>query len=219
MKKWLKQPLVKAYLIAFAVWILLFLVGTAKSFRNSTQGNGEEIVVPLNEVQFVALVEQKPDKAIPEGDWLVSSDSDPQIRWNCSGRYIEQIQMKMKSLWPTGAVVLYYRTVGQKVFSPMQMVYAQQQRDGSYLFDIGGKRLEEIRIDPASQGGVILQLEEIRTISKGIHAIVPSWQQLALLLGLPPLILAIWQIALKDVFSYFQSRGYLNRRKFRLFLQ
>ncbi len=211
MKKRLKQPLVKAYLIAFAVWIVLFLIGYTKSFWNSTKGNSGEMAVPFEEIQFVALVDQKPDKAIPEGNWLVSSDSDPQIRWNCNGRYIEQIQMKMKSLWPTGAVVLYYRTVGQEEFFPTQIVYAQQQKDGSYLFDVGGKQLEEIRIDPASQGGVILQLEEIRTIPKGIRAIVPSWQQLAMLLGLPPVFLAVWQIGLKDVLSWFKLKMKKNK--------
>ena len=206
MKKWLKQPLVKAYLIAFGIWVVLFLVGYAKSVWSGVKGNAGDLVVPLDEIRFVALVEQKPDKTIPEGDWLVSSDSDPQICWSCGGRYIEQIQMKMQSLWPTGAVVLYYRTVGQPEFSPTQIVYAQQQKDGSYLFDVGGKQLEEIRIDPASQGGVILQLEEIRAIPKGIQAIVPSWQQMALLLGLPPVFLAVWQIGLKDILSYFKNK-------------
>ncbi len=201
MKAWLKKPLVNAYLLAVGVWIVLFCVGFTQSLWQTAAGNGGEMEIPLEQLQLISLVEQKPDPEIPAGNWLVSSDSDPQIRWNAQGRYLEQIELKMKYLLPTGAVVLYYRTPHQADFSPAQMVYAQQKGE-RYLFDLKGKYVEEIRIDPASRGGVILQPEQIRLYSNGIWGLVPDWQQLALLLGLPPLLLALWEICFKHILRF-----------------
>ena len=100
----------------------------------------------------------------------------------------------METLWPTGAVVLYYRTAQQPDFLPTQMVYAKQTQQGTYVFQLPGVVVEEIRIDPASQGGVILQVEGMETKSNGVTTFVPSWQQGALLLGLPPVGVALWSL-------------------------
>lgn len=194
MKRFLKYPLVVAYGLAMAIWILYAGTLQLKSLWYTSQGKGGESVILPSQMELVALVEQKPFSELPKGDWLVSSDSDPQIRWKCNGWYLEQVQLNMETLWPTGAVVLYYRTAQQPDFLPTQMVYAKQTQQGTYVFQLPGVMVEEIRIDPASQGGVILQVEGMETKSNGVTTFVPSWQQGALLLGLPPVGVALWSL-------------------------
>lgn len=194
MKRFLKYPLVVAYGLAMAIWILYAGTLQVKSLWYTSQGKGGESVILPSQMELVALVEQKPFSELPKGDWLVSSDSDPQIRWECNGWYLEQVQLNMETLWPTGAVVLYYRTAQQPDFLPTQMVYAKQTQQGTYVFQLPGVVVEEIRIDPASQGGVILQVEGMETKSNGFATFVPSWQQGALLLGLPPVGVALWSL-------------------------
>lgn len=194
MKRFLKYPLVVAYGLAMAIWILYAGMLQLKSLWYTSQGKGGESVILPSQMELVALVEQKPFSELPKGDWLVSSDSDPQIRWKCNGWYLEQVQLNMETLWPTGAVVLYYRTAQQPDFLPTQMVYAKQTQQGTYVFQLPGVVVEEIRIDPASQGGVILQVEGMETKSNGFATFVPSWQQGALLLGLPPVGVALWSL-------------------------
>ena len=194
MKRFLKYPLVVAYGLAMAIWILYAGTLQVKSLWYTSQGKGGESVILPSQMELVALVEQKPFSELPKGDWLVSSDSDPQIRWKCNGWYLEQVQLNMETLWPTGAVVLYYRTAQQPDFLPTQMVYAKQTQQGTYVFQLPGVVVEEIRIDPASQGGVILQVEGMETKSNGFATFVPSWQQGALLLGLPPVGVALWSL-------------------------
>lgn len=194
MKRFLKYPLVVAYGLAMAIWILYAGTLQLKSLWYTSQGKGGESVILPSQMELVALVEQKPFSRLPKGDWLVSSDSDPQIRWKCNGWYLEQVQLNMETLWPTGAVVLYYRTAQQPDFLPTQMVYAKQTQQGTYVFQLPGVVVEEIRIDPASQGGVILQVEGMETKSNGVTTFVPSWQQGALLLGLPPVGVALWSL-------------------------
>lgn len=194
MKRFLKYPLVVAYGLAMAIWILYAGMLQLKSLWYTSQGKGGESVILPSQMELVALVEQKPFSELPKGDWLVSSDSDPQIRWECNGWYLEQVQLNMETLWPTGAVVLYYRTAQQPDFLPTQMVYAKQTQQGTYVFQLPGVMVEEIRIDPASQGGVILQVEGMETKSNGVTTFVPSWQQGALLLGLPPVGVALWSL-------------------------
>lgn len=194
MKRFLKYPLVVAYGLAMAIWILYAGTLQLKSLWYTSQGKGGESVILPSQMELVALVEQKPFSELPKGDWLVSSDSDPQIRWKCNGWYLEQVQLNMETLWPTGAVVLYYRTAQQPDFLPTQMVYAKQTQQGTYVFQLPGVVVEEIRIDPASQGGVILQVEGMETKSNGFATFVPSWQQGALLLGLPPVGVALWSL-------------------------
>ncbi len=183
-----------AYLLAVAIWIALFIASSLQVVWYTMQGAIGNQLVPLEELQLISLVEQKPIQEIGQGNWLVSSDSDPQIRWYCGGKYLDTVELKMKTLWPTGAVVLYYRTPEQPDFLPRQMVYAQITEQETYRFDLGGKVVEEIRIDPASNGGVILELEQLRLSAGSEWKILPNFQQAALLLGIPPITVAIWKV-------------------------
>lgn len=195
LKQLAARPLAAAYLLAVLLWLAFAAFGAAKSGLYTLRGLGGDCVLSADQLQLVSLVDQEPGEGVPEGEWLVSSDSDPQLRWQCGGRYLENVTLEMESLWPTGAVVLYYRLPGQADFSATQMVYAQTQGDGRYTFRLGGIRAEEIRVDPASQGGVVLRVESLSCTTLGWSRLIPSWQQLALLLGLPPVAAALWRLA------------------------
>ncbi len=198
MKQRLKQlaarPLAAAYLLAVLLWLAFAALGAAQSALYTLGGRGGDCVLSADQLQLVSLVDQAPGEGVPEGDWLVSSDSDPQLRWQCGGRYLENVTLEMESLWPTGAVVLYYRLPGQADFSPSQMVYAQSAGDGRYTFRLGGICAEEIRVDPASQVEVVLREESLSCTPLSWSRLIPTWQQLALLLGLPAAAAALWRL-------------------------
>ena len=55
---------------------------------------------------------------------------------------------------PPGGVALYYLLPGQTDYSETQKVYANVTDTGVYTFDLGGRWVTGLRIDPDSVGGV-----------------------------------------------------------------
>ena len=55
---------------------------------------------------------------------------------------------------PPGGVALYYLKPGQTDYTEAQKVFARVTAPGVYTFDLGGKWVTGLRIDPDSVGGV-----------------------------------------------------------------
>ena len=55
---------------------------------------------------------------------------------------------------PPGGVALYYLKPGQTDYTEAQKVYATVTAPGVYTFDLGGRWVTGLRIDPDSVGGV-----------------------------------------------------------------
>ena len=91
----------------------------------------------------------------PDDDpaWYLSTDSDPRIYWQGQG-YIETAVLDAAHRLPPGGVALYYLKPGQTDYTEAQKVFARVTAPGVYTFDLGGKWVTGLRIDPDSVGGV-----------------------------------------------------------------
>ena len=75
--------------------------------------------------------------------------------------YLNRVVLKIEHSRPGNGVELYYRLPGQEDFSLQQIVYARRNAEGWYEFDLRGKLVNGIRIDPDSQGGVLTRFEGV----------------------------------------------------------
>lgn len=196
----MKRPirwLAAAYLAVLALWLLLSGVSLGKSAWYTHRGMKAETSLAWSDLTGVG-VQKLEDQG--EGDWYVSTDTDPQLHWsvpNPEGVYLETVELRMEQLAPGQAVVLYWKAPGQADFSAAQMVYAQKTADGVYSFDLGGRVVSEIRLDPDSVGGVTTRFNGVTlNPAKGWYAaFVPTATGLVLGLLAPPVLVAVlWEL-------------------------
>ncbi len=152
-----KRWLAAAYLAALALWLLAGIFQLAKGAWYDSQGLRVRQTLGWEDLTAVSV--QQVDTG-QDGLWYVSTDSDPQLHWTGSA-YLETVELDMYHATPGLSVVLYWREPGQTDFSSQNAVYAEKNGEGCYVFDLGGRRVEEIRIDPDSLGGVVTRFDGV----------------------------------------------------------
>lgn len=128
---------------------------------------------------------------------FVSTDHDPQLIYTIDGQTPFApgiVSFDAQPHLPSGEMVLYYTTKAGQGFSDTRRVWAFQQSDGSWQFDLTGKLVYAIRLDPDSvQAGVVWQVNSI-TIGMQKPAIsyyLPDARLWLVLLGAPWLVWAV----------------------------
>ena len=93
---------------------------------------------------------------------------------------------------PPGGVALYYLLPGQTDYSETQKVYANVTDTGVYTFDLGGRWVTGLRIDPDSVGGVptLFTGIELNPATPWYDRFLPSGGQWLVLLFVPALAAA-----------------------------
>lgn len=192
-----------AYVLATAVWILGGFWTLAKGVYYEHKGMRVHQTLSWQELEPVSI--KRLDSQEP-GIWYVSTDTDPQLHWT-GNIYLEQVDLKIQHTTPGLSVVLYWREPGQADFSEQQSVYAVQTADGMYRFDLGGKRVEEIRIDPDSVGGVITRFDGVvlNPQTSWYEAFLPTTTGVMLFLILPLLAVALAQ-EIKAMLCFIRER-------------
>ena len=112
------------------------------------------------------------------------------------GGYIETVRLYAEHRLPPGSVALYYLLPGQTDYSETQKVFAHVVQPGVYEFDLGGKTVSGLRIDPDSVGGVATLFTgvELNPPQFWLLRFVPNGGQWLLLLGLPACAAAAWAL-------------------------
>lgn len=196
----MKRPirwLAAAYLAVLALWLILSGVSLGKSAWYAHKGMKTQTELAWQDLTGVGVQELEGQE---EGVWYVSTDTDPQLHWtapNPEGIYLETVELRVEQLTPGQAVVLYWKAPGQADFSAAQMVYAQKTADGAYHFDLGGRVVSEIRLDPDSVGGVTTRFDGVTlNPAEGWYtAFVPTATGLVLGLLAPPVAVAVlWEL-------------------------
>ena len=152
-----QQLLLVAYLLAAVLWLARGFVGSAVMLNYKLQGEMPQRTVQPAELQTESFAPYSSNQwwTPPDDDpaWYLSTDSDPRIYWQGEG-YIETVRLYAAHRLPPGGVALYYLLPGQTDYSEAQKVYARVTGAGEYTFDLGGRRVSGLRIDPDSVGGV-----------------------------------------------------------------
>ena len=173
------------YALALAVWLLAVGAGALQTLYYRHNGLGASRSLGLEEFELLSIKNYE-NEDDPEGTWFVSTDSDPQMIWEGEA-YLNRVVLKIRHQKPGNGVELYYRLDGQDQFSEKQVVYAKETPEGWYSFDLRGKKVSGLRLDPDSLGGIPTEFEGVE-----LNASWPWWQRLIptggealLLLGLP----------------------------------
>lgn len=190
-----RQLLLLAYLLALVLWLVQGLVGSAIMLNYKLKGEmPRQTVAPADLVteSFAPYSSNQwwtpPDD---DPDWYLSTDSDPHIYWQGQG-YIETVRLYAGHRLPPGGVALYYLLPGQTDYSETQKVYANVTDTGVYTFDLGGRWVTGLRIDPDSVGGVptLFTGIELNPAPPWYDRFLPSGGQWLVLLFVPALAAA-----------------------------
>lgn len=152
-----RQLLVLAYLFALVLWLAQGFVGSAVMLNYKLRGEmPQQTVLPADlTTESFAPYSSNEWWTPPDDDpnWYLSTDNDPHIYWQGQG-YMETVKLFAGHRLPPGGVALYYLLPGQTDYTETQKVYATVTGTGEYTFNLGGRWVTGLRIDPDSVGGV-----------------------------------------------------------------
>ena len=155
--KKLLRALAAAWAAALAAWLVFGCVRLAKAAWYEAKGLAGPRALALEDFDPVGV---QPYDTGEEGPWFISTDGDPQLLWQGQA-YLDAVWLLAEHQSPPQAVMLYWKTPGQADFSPRQLVYGVEDAPGVYVFELGGVRVSELRIDPDSQGGVVTRFDGV----------------------------------------------------------
>ena len=144
------------YGLAAALWVAYCVLQSATMLTYKLKGEMPVRTLTPQELKTESFERydsnewwQSPDE---RPDWYLSTSNDPHIFWQGRG-YLRTVRLEVEHRLAPGAVALYYLTPGQTDYSESQKVYARVV-DGGYEFDLGGRVVTGLRIDPDSLGGI-----------------------------------------------------------------
>lgn len=164
------KSLLLFYLAALVVWGTIGTVGLAQEVIRRENGTVEQSVLDVRDAVWENITEL--DGWGGQGVWLYSTNSDPQLIWELEGVPVGLVRFDAQSYSrPGGEMVLYYTTRAGQPFSETQKLWARQDEEGRYIFDLGGRKIYGFRLDMDTAGGVIWQVNEI-----SFNRDKPAWQ-------------------------------------------
>lgn len=93
---------------------------------------------------------------------FAATDNDPQLIYSPQQAfYADRLLLDAQADRPWGEIVLYYTTKPGEPFSEAQKLWAQESADGTWYFNLGGRQLQALRIDPGSRGGVVWTFQDV----------------------------------------------------------
>ena len=190
-----QQLLLLAYLLAVVFWLVQGLLGSVVMLNYKLKGEmPRQTVAPADLTTESFAPYSSNEWWTPPDDnpnWYLSTDSDPHIYWQGQG-YIETVRLYAGHRLPPGGVALYYLLPGQTDYSETQKVYANVTDTGVYTFNLGGRWVTGLRIDPDSVGGVptLFTGIELNPATPWYDRFLPSGGQWLVLLFVPALAAA-----------------------------
>lgn len=186
-----RWPLLLAfYALALVVWLAVAGIGLLADNVRRANGTVAEQVLGFAdfEMENLALVED-------HEEWLVSTNTDPQLVYRPAGAlHVGRVEFTARALnVPPGEMTLYYTTREDESFTDAHRLWARRLPGGSWVFDLGGKRITALRLDPDTAGGVIWEVDGIVLNARKptLSWFLPDALQAALLLCTPPLAWAL----------------------------
>lgn len=183
------QRVALCYGLAAALWALYCLVGSGIMLNYKLSGRMPQQTLAFDDLRAESLVPYPAQEG-----WLVSSDADPHLTWEGEG-YLETVALQADYGLPPGGVALYWLVPGQDGYTEKQKVFARCTPQGDYVFELGGRYVSALRIDPDSLGGVPVRVRAVvlNPDRPWYRRFVPGGGAWLLLLFAPVLAAAVWQ--------------------------
>lgn len=187
--KWL---LVILYILAIAVYLLICFAHWNTMNGAFSSGNITTQTLQLEDFTQVNILPVENDK-----QGFVSTNSDPQLIYSQEEPFlVDRMTFSASSQKPGGEIVLYYAeddTYLTQDFDEKNKVWAKQLSDGTWYFDLNGKKVQALRLDPDTAGGVVWQVNDIQlNVQKSMQEyFMPSWIDIFSIVFIPLLLCAI----------------------------
>ncbi|MBQ8648149.1 MAG: hypothetical protein IJ484_08415 [Oscillospiraceae bacterium] len=186
------------YLAMATLYLLACLIGLAQGAYYTFRGlaPGRTLAIEDLTCESVVVRDHSYDESIPEGEVrIVSTDTDPHLVWEGEA-WVGRVVLHIRQLRPATGAELYYRVPGKTEFDTKNVVFGVPDGQGGYVFDLRGKRVTGLRIDPDSIGGVAAVFEgvELNAARPWYKAFQPTGRELLWLAGGPLLISAAWEL-------------------------
>lgn len=191
------------YALGVMAWLLYAVISSALMLNHKMDGSMRSLTLTAQDLSYESFLDYDDDpwSTAPDEreDWYLSTDNDPHILWE-GEVYVETVRLRVEQLLPPGSVTLYYLKPGQTDYRETQKVYAWQDEDGSYVFDLGGVTVTGLRIDPDSVGGMPTRLlgVEINPATPWYGRFIPNGGQWILLL-FGPVVAAAFLSVLRQI--------------------
>ena len=153
LQKGLRRPLVLCY----SVYVLWTALGGLYGFAADSllRASGQLATTELSVADFTPVnLEQ-------EGEGWRSTAADPQLLYQVDGR-VTTVRVFMSFDADPGELDLYYIEQPGEDYDKYRRVWAVQQDDGSYLYQLPRADIWEIRLDPGSAENLGINITEIR---------------------------------------------------------
>ncbi|MDL2325025.1 hypothetical protein LJC61_07780 [Ruminococcaceae bacterium OttesenSCG-928-A16] len=165
MKKKIWRPAVLVLLL-YGVAVLLYVGTCLFGFMqvNSLAAKGKLQTQPLTLQNFtqnsIIVLEDEAGK-----QRFVSTDPDPQLIYATGAPFnVGRVTFTATPHKPGGEIVLYYaqnENYAETGFSEKNKLWARQAPSGEWFFDLNGKQVTALRLDPDTTGGVVWVVNSI----------------------------------------------------------
>lgn len=186
-----KKLLLAAYLAALVLWLVQGTAAVAQKAWYGARGQAPSLSLTESDLEFSSIVPYEIDYE-PVPGWLVTTDGDSHMYWNQQA-WVDTVVLDVEQNKPAGGVELYYREPGQTDFNPRRVLYPERDEQGRYVFKLGGRMIDGLRIDPDSVGGVLMSIHslQINPPMPWYQHFVPNAGQWILLLIAPLVLTAL----------------------------
>lgn len=186
-KRW--KLLVLCYLAALLVWLVLCGLRLGRDTLAISEGTLAPTTLTMDDFVMEGFVYTQYENT------FASTDPDPKLIYTPEGgAYVTRFVFKARPLTRgAGETVLYYTTAPGEDFSDAKKLWARQDAAGNWYFDLHGKTVYSLRLDPDTMGGVFWKVDGF-TLNAAIAPaayFVPGVQAAALLLLAPLLAWAV----------------------------
>ena len=211
-RKWLLPAV--CYIFAVVLYLLVCIFHIARDTINISAGNMEKQQLWLEDFTLQSIRQLETEDGVQR---FVSTDADPQMIYQREnsfrvGRLMFSAEATNK---PSGSMVLYYKTQMGGDFSEENKIWAQIDAEGNWYFDLRGKKVTTLRLDPDSTGGVIWNVNRI-VLNQRVPVVeyfIPDGYAVFAILFLPALAAGLISEVVGISAPYFARRKFDSRWK------
>lgn len=197
MKKKFWKPTVLlpcCYLLAALVYLAVCLFGFMRVNRHVQAGEMPHRPLELGDFMLDGVLPLADEEGKQR---FASTDPDPKLIYALGVPfYAGRVVFAAQPHKPGGEIVLYYATNDdflQTGFNENNKIWAKQTPGGQWYFDLDGKQVYALRLDPDTTGGILwtVQSIELNAPKPAAAYFVPDAFGWFWLLGAPPLAAAL----------------------------
>lgn len=152
------------YAAAVVIWLAVSGISIGLDNFRARSGELEPAELLISDMQTGGVELRESDDG---WQFFLTRGDDPRIIYAPGEKFrATRLSFKATPHMPAGEIILYYtRSTGEispdEGFSERNKLWARQDGDGTWYFDLGGANYTGLRLDPGTTSGVIWKVERL----------------------------------------------------------